>query len=188
MDVVRAVGMSAGTFYNYFKDKRELFEYISKENIEELRIRLRKLRKTDALDNVEERLALFYDTYCLFFDYIEQYPQQLLMLIRGGFGVDNDFDNSTWDFFSSFAHDFADDFQKWMDLGILKDINPVLFGHIIVGMCLHVGHSYIIEKNFTRDEAIHTLIDLNKAMFSMYLTEQGKTLLKDEFERVSPSR
>jgi len=25
MDIVKAVGMSAGTFYNYFKDKRDLF-------------------------------------------------------------------------------------------------------------------------------------------------------------------
>ena len=26
MDIVKAVGMSAGTFYNHFKDKRDLFE------------------------------------------------------------------------------------------------------------------------------------------------------------------
>ncbi|HQG33118.1 MAG TPA: helix-turn-helix domain-containing protein [Deltaproteobacteria bacterium] len=45
MDIVKSVGMSAGTFYNHFKDKRDLFRQITQQNFEELRIRIRKLRE-----------------------------------------------------------------------------------------------------------------------------------------------
>jgi AcrR family transcriptional regulator len=45
MDIVKAVGMSAGTFYNYFKDKRDLFAQIAHQNLYELRRRIKKLRE-----------------------------------------------------------------------------------------------------------------------------------------------
>ena len=40
MDIVKAVGMSAGTVYNYFKDKRDLCEQITSRNYEVFRARI----------------------------------------------------------------------------------------------------------------------------------------------------
>jgi len=123
------------------------------------------------------RLGKVKNTYGAFFDYIEKHPQQLLLILRGGFGIDEQMDSNTWRYFSSFAHDLAEDFVKWEKFGIISGFNPILLGHIIVGMSLHAGHSYLVEKKFTRQEAIDTLTLLNIAMFYVYLTERGKEAL-----------
>ena len=62
MDIVKAVGMSAGTFYNYFKDKRDLFGQITGHNLEQLRLRVKKIREAvniwdrgDRVDKLNQR-------------------------------------------------------------------------------------------------------------------------------------
>jgi len=174
-DIVNDIGMSAGTIYAHFKDKRDLFEQLSKDNLETLRITLKKLRGSSRPGNLIDRLDKRRDTYNAFFDYIDENPQQVLMVLRGGFGVDEKLDIDIWNYFTLFARDLAEDFIKWENLGYIKGLNPMLLGHIVVGMCLHVAHSYLIDNDFTREEAIETLIALNNAMFSIYLTDKGCT-------------
>ena len=178
-DIVKAAGISTGSIYAHFKDKRDLFEQISRVNLENLRVRLKELRQTTLPGDVRERVQRWKQTYCTFFDYVDANPEQILMVVRGGFGVDEDHDASLWDYFNLFASDIADDFRKWQQLGFIKGGNPHLLGHIIIGMSMHVAHSYLVDKQFTQNEAINTLMALNHAMFSIYLTEKGKDELGD---------
>jgi AcrR family transcriptional regulator len=177
MDIVNAIGMSAGTVYTHFKNKKKLFEEVADKDIEQLRLTLKEMRQTEQAGDMAARLGKVKNTYGAFFDYIEKHPQQLLLILRGGFGIDEQMDSNTWRYFSSFAHDLAEDFVKWEKFGIISGFNPILLGHIIVGMSLHAGHSYLVEKKFTRQEAIDTLALLNIAMFYVYLTEKGKAAL-----------
>ena len=140
---------------------------------------LQDLRKTTRPDDFSGRVETWKLTYSAFFDFVDRYPQELLMIVRGGFGVDEDHDQSLWAFFYAFAEDMARDFQKWMDLGFLQGLNPFLMGQITVGMCLQTAHSYIEDRKFSRREAINTLMALNSAMFSIYLTDKGRKELGD---------
>jgi AcrR family transcriptional regulator len=178
-DIVRAAGISTGSIYAHFKDKRDLFEQISRVNLDNLRAKLKELRQTTLPGDVRDRVQRWKQTYCTFFDYVDANPEQILMVVRGGFGVDEDHDTSLWDYINLFASDIADDFIKWHQLGFIKGGNPHLLGHIIIGMSMHVAHSYLVDKQFTRNEAINNLMALNHAMFSIYLTEKGKGELGD---------
>jgi AcrR family transcriptional regulator len=173
-DIVQEAGISTGSIYAHFRDKRDLFEQISKENLENLRLKLLGLRKTKRPDDIIERIERWKLTYSAFFDFISENPQQFLMIIRGGFGVDEAHDETLWAFYNAFAQDITRDFRKWIDLGYLQGLNPSLMGHIAVGMCLQAGHSYLLEKKFSRREVINTLMAMNHAMFSCYLTEKGR--------------
>jgi AcrR family transcriptional regulator len=178
-DIVKAAGISTGSIYAHFKDKRDLFKQITSENLEFLRSRLKELSQTKTPGDARERIGQWMPAYIAFFDYVEAYPEQLLLIVRGGFGVDEEHDTFFWESFNAFASDIAEDFRKWEDLGFLKGVNAVLMGHIIIGMCFQVALSYLMDRQFTRDEAINNLMALTRAMVSMYLTDKGKAELGD---------
>jgi AcrR family transcriptional regulator len=186
MDIVKAVGMSAGTFYNYFKDKRDLFEQITSQNFESFRSRIKKLREPVNIWDRIDRMAKLDETFSAYFDYIDSHRQQFLILLRGSFGVDEELDGNVWRHYSNIAQDLADDVQTWLGIGIIRGVNPHTLAYAVVGMTMHLGHSYIMEEKFTRDEAIHTLTSLSNTMFESYLTEAGRKALqertKDEVE------
>jgi AcrR family transcriptional regulator len=172
-DIVKAAGISTGSIYAHFKDKRDLFEQIIRENLGTLRATLKELSQTKSPADVRERVQQWKPAYVAFFDYVESNPEQILLIVRGGFGVDEENDTITWEFFNSFAEDIAEDFRKWEELGFIKGVNAALMGHIVIGMCLHVALSYLMERPFTRYEAINNLLALTYAMVTMYLTDKG---------------
>lgn len=176
-DLIRHVGMSANTFYIHFKDKKELFEEVATRSLDDLRMTLKKIRGTESSDGIRERLAKMKDTYTTLFDFLEANPQQMLLIIRGGFGVDERLDDDIWRYYSYFATDLAEDFKKWKRLGIVAGFDPVILGHIVQGMTIQVAHSYLVEKKFSRKKAIETLLKVNRAIISLYLTEKGKAQL-----------
>jgi AcrR family transcriptional regulator len=176
-DIIRQVGMSANTFYAHFRDKKELFEEIATRSLDDLRVNLKKMRTTGQADDIEERLEKIEHTYNALFDFLESNPQQMLLVIRGGFGVDERFDDDMWRYYSHFAVDLAEDFKKWKKLGFIDGFDPLILGHIIQGMALQVAHSYLVEKKFSRKKAIETLMQVNKAIMSTYLTPKGRERL-----------
>jgi TetR/AcrR family fatty acid metabolism transcriptional regulator len=174
MDIVKAVGMSAGTFYNYFMDKRDLFEQLTMEGLKTLRVHVKMLRKPVDIWDRNERIETLEETFTAIFDYVDSNPQQLLMLLRGSFGVDKELNINVWNSFRGFAEDVAEDIQNWINEGVIEGINPILFGHAVVGMCLQLIHSYLVERKIARREVIDSLIKLILAMFEEYLTEEAK--------------
>ena len=178
MDIVKAVGMSAGTFYNHFKDKRDLFEQITIESLETLRVTVRNLREPVNIWNPIERAKILQDTFNAIFDYVDANPQQILMLLRVSFGVDEKLDGSVWDYFMGFAQDAGEDLERWTQDGVIEGIDPMLFGTAVSGMTLQLIHSYLVEKNHSRQEIIENIIKMIMAMFESYLTEQGRKAME----------
>ncbi len=180
MDIVKSVGMSAGTFYNYFKDKRDLFAQITKQNFEDFRARIKKVREPVNIWDRKDRIAKLDDTFTEYFDYIDSHRQQFLILLRGSFGVDEELDGNVWKHYSDIAQDLADDAQKWLNIGIIKGVNAHTLAYAVVGMAMHLGHSYLMEEKFTREEATSTLTSLSNTMFESYLTEAGRKALDEQ--------
>jgi AcrR family transcriptional regulator len=179
MDIVKAVGMSAGTFYNYFKDKRDLFGQITSHNLEELRIRIKKLREPVNIWDHGDRADKLNQSYGAYFDYITTHRQQFLMVLRGSFGVDEEMDNTIWKHYSDIAQDLAEDIQNWLDMGVIEGVDPVTMAYAVVGMTMHLGHSFLMEEKFTREKAIATLTTMSHLMFETHMTEAGRKALED---------
>ncbi|HPA85808.1 MAG TPA: TetR/AcrR family transcriptional regulator [Deltaproteobacteria bacterium] len=177
MDIVKAVGMSAGTFYNHFTDKKDLYEQLTLESLESLRVSVKKMREPVDIWSPQERSQTLQEMFNTVFDYIDNNPQQFIMLLRGGFGVDEELDGNIWNYFLGFAEDAGEDVQRWMGEGVIEGIDPMLFGHACVGMTIQVIHSYLIDKRNSREEVIGNLIKMILAMFESYLTEEGRKAL-----------
>lgn len=70
-DIVRATGLSVGTYYQYFSDKHEVFLAVADEVISTLRARLRAVRGDRSL-SLEQRVL---QAYRAFFDFVlEEQP------------------------------------------------------------------------------------------------------------------
>lgn len=179
MDIVKAVGMSAGTFYNYFKDKRELFRKISEENLKKLRIHLKELRESVNSENTIMKLAHIYENYNVFFEYVNNHSEEVMLVLRGSFGgVDEEFDKNAWEQFNCFADDIAGDIQQWVDNGwLLSGVNPFLIGQMIIGMVTRIAHCYLAEKKFNTDEAVNLLKLMTKSLITEFVTKKGHVLL-----------
>ena len=145
MDIVKAVGMSAGTFYNHFLDKKDLYRQLTLQSLESLRINVKKMREPVDIWNPSARSQTLQEMFDAIFDYIDANPQQFIMLLRGGFGVDEELDGNVWNYFLGFAEDAGEDIQRWMNEGVIEGIDPMFFGHACVGMCIQAIHSYLID-------------------------------------------
>lgn len=180
MDVVRAANVSAGTFYNYFKDKRELYERITRDNFDFFRLSLMEIRRPVNIWDRKQQRDKLRESFSALFDFAQSNPQLLTILLRGGYGVDETFDIITWGSFSTFADDLAEDIQDWLNEGIIEKINPFLFGHAVVGMAMQIIQSFQFDKRFKREEAIDYLIVSSLATFDQFLTRKGRKILEKQ--------
>jgi len=178
MDIVKAVGMSAGTFYNHFKDKRDLFEQITMDGLESLRVTVRLMRDPINIWSRQARTKTLTETFNAVFDYVDNNPQQLLMILRGSFGVDADLDVSVWKYFQGFAQDAGEDIERWINDGVIEGIDAMVFGTAAIGMSLQLIHIYLMEKKYNREDLIANLVKMILAMFESYLTEEGRKALE----------
>jgi len=174
MDIVRAVGMSAGTFYKHFKDKRELFDHIIRVSFEDFRALIKNVRKDVNAWDRAERLERTIVTITAYIDYIDRERQQFLFLLRGAYGVDADFDVNVWSYYSDITQDIANDYQEWIEKGVFEKTNSYALACVISGMTINVGHSYVTENRFTREEAIDVLTHGITAIFDAQLTGAAK--------------
>lgn len=80
-DVIRRTGLASGTFYNYFPDKETVFHAVLEERTQELRVRLRDVRKHEStLD------AVVHEGFRVYFSFIVE-DRPLFELLRRNAGT-----------------------------------------------------------------------------------------------------
>lgn len=167
IDIVKAAKVSAGTFYHYFTDKKDIFEQLVENNLKKIQKETKRFRliPKDILQMPDEkRQALFYDiTYKVYdniFNYMDKYPQQMMMTIRSIFGVDRDIDHKAMAFYDALAQDFIEDLELWeKQFGVETSLNKLVLAHIILGSLFQVSHIYLTQKSFSRQEAVESLVE-----------------------------
>jgi AcrR family transcriptional regulator len=167
IDIVKEARVSAGTFYNYFVDKKDIFQQLTENNLEKIREetkRFRRLPRDIMKMPIEKRSELIedvkYKIYNNIFKYMDSFPQQMIMTIRGVFGVNQNIDHKAMEFYNAMAKDFVEDMEAWEKLlGIEMGLNKLVLAHIILGSLFQVAHIYLTQKSFSREEAIATLIE-----------------------------
>lgn len=173
IDIVKAAKVSAGTFYNYFSDKKDIFEQLVENNLKKIQKetkRFRRLPKDIMQMTDEKRQEVFYDiTYKVYdniFNYMDNYPQQMIMTIRGIFGVDKEIDHKAMQFYDAMAKDFIEDLELWEKLfNVETSLNKVVLAHIILGSLFQVSHIYLTQKSFSRQEAVLSLVESIPGIF-----------------------
>lgn len=174
MDIVHAAGISAGTFYNHFTDKKKLYETMTREDFESMRTGLCDIRQSLNAQNAQDREFKVQESCRTYLEYVKNNPEQVLMILRSSFGIDTKLDMDAWESYSRCAKDISTDIRGWESQGIIQGANPDLVGHAIVGLSMQIAHAYLTQKPFTVEEAVDAMTTMILAIFTTYLTHKGE--------------
>ncbi|MCS6985382.1 MAG: TetR/AcrR family transcriptional regulator [Leptospiraceae bacterium] len=157
-DIIRESGLSAGTFYNYFQSKEEIFEELKNNIIEDLRIAIRaaRWRYNFALDKI-------VDSFKAFFQVLADRPKLMLFLSRnqsylrqlrseGGLDV--------------FLRDLEEDLQKAMDSGRLPPMPVHIVSLALFGTIFELVSEFVRNPQFSIEETSQALAKLFYGAFN----------------------
>lgn len=182
-DITKKAGLATGTFYNYFKDKNQLFI----ESLRRISIQLRNYIEEafqSAWSSIGSRIPspadselALYATYNAFFDYVDRYRKQFLIAFREGMGYDPEFSNLMWDIFRELVDDTKMRLNTGLQLNIIRRLNRTEVEAIswaIVGALSMSAQAYM-EGRFKRDELVKALLK-----FTMHGIERGNNEVNSE--------
>ncbi len=165
--IAKKAGIGTGTFYLYFKDKSHIFA----EAIIQVSTGLRnyiddmfqkKLESfQDNPSNPYNTTSALNDIYNAFFDYVDNYHNQFIILFREGFSRNEDFAGILWQTHRNLAEDTRIRLLTAAQLGIIRPLKRAeaeTIAWAMVGMLSQVAQLYITDSH-DRPELINILVD-----------------------------
>lgn len=166
-EIAKRAGVATGTFYLYFRDKSHIFL----ESIRRVSVQLRNYLE-DAFQNAwsslggrapepEDGRKAVYATYSAFFDYVDRYRKQFLIVFREGMSYHPELADMMWDIFRELAEDTKTRINTGLQLQIIRKLSRVEVEAIawaIVGMLSQCAQAYI-EGGYEREELVNALVD-----------------------------
>ncbi len=167
-EVARAAGISAPTFYRYFRDKRELFveiiEYVVKSFKKEIRQKLKKEK------DLSKRSLIMFEVF------YAHYPKigEILNQLRSGVIIG---DQWSQDRLSSLYQEMMEglkiELKAAIRNGIIRPIDPTLMAYFNLAANEAAMHLALMDTNYAIDEVMLFVGDMLNRSF---LTEKGKRL------------
>jgi AcrR family transcriptional regulator len=177
-DIARAVGISAPTFYRYFKDKRELFvetvEYVVKKFKQESRDALK-----NEIDPTQRSIVMFEIFYA-------HYPKigEILNQLRSGVIIGDRWAKARLSsLYNEMMENLVREIRGAIRSGIIRPVNPELLAYFNLAINEAAMHLASMDENNAIDDAMYFVGDmLNNA----FLTEKGKKSFNLFYKSPSP--
>jgi AcrR family transcriptional regulator len=167
--IAKKAGIGTGTFYLYYKDKSHIFV----EAIISISTRLRNYidgvfqerlesmkGKSVKSGDIEAALSAIYNA---FFDYVDNYRNQFIILFREGFSRNEDFAGVLWQTYKNLADDTRIRILTAVQLGFIRPLTRAeaeTISWAMVGMLSQVAQWYITDTR-DRKELIKILVDFS---------------------------
>ena len=170
-DIADALSMAKGTFYLYFKDKRELFI----ECIE--RITLVIVPQEDWEDIRDEK-----DMACRAYERVRAFQKAfpgfrgILNLLRNAMaGDDPILAQKAKDAFKTLIHPMAKDVSRGIEAGVFRKVDPELVSYFQLVTAEMLGFRLMMDDRYTLDEGIEKLLDYgNNGLLARTVCESQK--------------
>jgi AcrR family transcriptional regulator len=135
-DIVRETDLATGTFYNYFRDKDEVFQALLAEFEQRVADATLPLRRDESLP-IEERIE---QGARAFFEVVAQEPELFLVLRRNAGAVAM---MPAEALFSAGMDEFSKDLDKWSDEGGLPGVDLDYMSAAIAGAAMQVANRMV---------------------------------------------
>jgi AcrR family transcriptional regulator len=150
-DIVRATDLATGTFYNYFRDKEEVFQALLREFEDKVRDATMLIRRDTSLP-FEERLEL--GARAFFRVVIED--AELFCVFRRNAGAIAMVPAGT--LFGAGMEELEEDLELWRSEGnLLPGVDPDYLGALIAGSAMQVANTLLERDPPDPDEAARFL-------------------------------
>ena len=155
-DITDALGIGKGTFYLYFKDKRELFlECIERMTLfiiprnrwEEIR------REHDPIQRIRKRTKVFLEAFPKFIG--------IFNLIRYAMRSDDqDVANKAKNTFPLLVGPIIKDVRWGIKHGCFRQVNEELLAYFSLAMAEMLGYRLMVDSKYTLEQGLDALMDL----------------------------
>jgi len=145
-DIVRETDLASGTFYNYFRDKDEVFRALLEEfedRTREATLHLRRDKSLSLENRVEQGARAFFQLV------VED--RALFCALRRNAGAFSLLPAES--LFGSGMAEFSDDLDMWRDLGELPGVDVDYLSAAIAGAALQVANRLVERDPPDPDEA-----------------------------------
>ncbi|HEX8856733.1 MAG TPA: TetR/AcrR family transcriptional regulator [Thermoleophilaceae bacterium] len=137
-DIVRETDLASGTFYNYFRDKDEVFRALVEELTEKARAAVRAQRKQPGR-TLEERIEGAYRAY---FQLVLE-ERELFIMLRRNAGVISQ--SGTQNLLESGIGDLVEDMAEWEEAGDLPRVDLDYLATAMVGAAFYIA-GHLVER------------------------------------------
>ncbi len=166
-EIAKKAGIGTGTFYLYFKDKSQVFAAALVQVSADLRNYIedefqRQLERFRGTMPASGDIANGYRAiYGAFFDYVDNYRNQFIILFREGLSHNEDLADILWQTYRSIAEDTNTRILTASQLGFIRPLTRTeakTIAWAMVGMLSQVAQLYIAD-GYDRDELVTILVN-----------------------------
>ena len=182
VEISTMAGVSAGTFYKYFEDKKDLFMFLI-ENVGNVVINtIREQCDVKNAKSIDDVLSYINFTLKLYFDAINKNENIFLAITKSFFGPDDDIDELAWTFVDSIAVELSGTIDYAVDLGFIKkDIDSKDIAKILIGIVIQVSMIIIRDKSLSHKQGLELTYKAFVGVFIPYINDDfaERLTLKD---------
>lgn len=155
-DITDALSMSKGSFYLYFRDKRELFiecierltyVIVPEETWEDIS------REEDYSDRQTKRAIGFLEKF-------PSYAGILNLVKMAAIGEDPSLAQKAKEAFASIVEPIVRDFRRAVAEGAVRDVDAEFFGYAVLGIAENVGYKLMTDPKYDLQECVEKCLDI----------------------------
>lgn len=157
-DIVAEAEVARGTFYLYFKSKRDVFSALLDHIFQSLMKRLQSI----PLDQPEQILKGLMDNVALVEAFFEEDTEHAQIIIREAMFLDDESSRRVEEMRHALVEYLVGVVRQWQEAGILRPLDPELVVHAFLGAWREFFEQRVILGNITAssEEIIENLIQL----------------------------
>lgn len=163
LDITSSIRMAKGTFYNYFKSKRALFDHVLRDLIGELVRRIESV----SIDEIVDKKS--YEAVGLkLASSVVQFFVEDKVLARIFFwesvGLDPASDELLDETYQRITGYTANYIRRGQSLGFVRDdVTAKVVATAMVGMCSHMLNRFLMDdfSDFTPEELVNTVVQIH---------------------------
>ena len=156
-DIIERAGIARGTFYLYFRSKRDIFNSILDELFKELDGLLKQIDLDYSATSLEQLRSILRLIFMLA---LENPHMTKIVLSRAG-GLDSEFDSKLREFYAAVLGKIESSLQRGIELGLVRKCNTKITACCILG-CMKeaVNHIYLDEDAISQvDSALDEVLN-----------------------------
>lgn len=151
VDIIQRAGVAQGTFYLYFKTKKDIFRQLVVHLHHEVRKSIQ-----EAVQGVANRLAAETTGLRAYHNFLLEH-RNLYRLVRELEFVDEDL--FKW-YYQSFANNYARRLSQAMEKGDIRKMDPEVLAYSLIGLNVFIGMRWPLWENRPAPTiAVETIVD-----------------------------
>lgn len=153
-DITNSIGISTGTFYIYFENKRALFVEVVDDVVRSILGDATKAitNEQDIRKRMEVRGRVFYENYSKYNEILNQLRAEMA-------GEDSWPQEKVKKIYHDLTRPLIRDIQRGIDTGVYRSIDPDLLAYALTGIIETMSLRMMIDSTYTFDRIMTFIVD-----------------------------